>query len=86
MAYPTLSQPFYRPTKHKPITQMTRKEIRKASVGINLYVREGDNVYRNNGVQWTKMFKPMDNASVKPNNAQKKSAAYQKKWNKTFKN
>lgn len=59
------AQPFYRRTKHKPIKRMKAWEVRKVQSGRNLYERKNGKVYKT-GRQWTKVFMPKDNTSVKP--------------------
>ena len=59
-------QEFHGRTKHKPVTRMSRTDVRKAQAGVNMYTRENGKVVRNNGVAWTKVFRPKDNVAVKP--------------------
>lgn len=76
-------QPFYRRTEHKPIQKMTRRDVRKAQIGVDMYIRENGKVYRNSGVEWTVFRKPKDNATVKrrsPEELRKQSAKYQRDW------
>jgi hypothetical protein len=76
-------QEFSRTTKHKPIKRMSRSDVRKAQIGVDLYERVGAIVYRNSGRAWTKARMPKDNANRKqrsPEQIRKESIKYQKTW------
>ena len=40
-------QPFFRRTKHKTITRMTNRQVKKVQKGKNLYMHKGSKVKKN---------------------------------------
>lgn len=52
------SQAFYEKTKHKPINKMTRKQVRQAQRGYDLYRTDDKGTHRNTTSTWSTIFRP----------------------------